>query len=58
MKTLRGLGICSWLVRPGVRRPPGDQAHATLPYAEIYQRATNEFAEAVSSNQPSQRPTI
>jgi hypothetical protein len=36
------LGWCAW----GCANLPVDQAHGALPHAEIYQRATNEFAEA------------
>ena len=35
------LGFCAW----GCLNSHADQAHAALPYAEIYDRATNEFAE-------------
>ena len=46
MKTIAvlasALGWCAW----GCAHLPADQAHAAPPYAAIYQRATNEFAEA------------
>jgi len=36
------LGLCLW----GCAHMEADHARASLPHAEIYQRATNEFAEA------------
>jgi hypothetical protein len=46
MKTIAvlasALGLCTW----GCANLPADQARLTLSHAEIYQRATNEFAEA------------
>jgi hypothetical protein len=36
------LGWCAW----GCANLPADQARAVPPYTEVYQRATNEFAEA------------
>jgi hypothetical protein len=46
MKTLAALATALGLCASGCANLVAGQAHPTLPYAEIYQRATTEFAEA------------